>query len=192
MTKSRLEAFTDGVFAILITILVLELRAPHGSDFEALQPLFPVFLTYVLSFIYLGIYWVGHHHMFLLVTRVNGKILWANMLLLFCLSLLPFATGWMGENHFASVPTAGYGVLMVMTSVAFKILQAAIIEEQGEGSKLAAAVGGDLKGKISVVIYIVAVGFAFINQWVSDALYVLVAAMWFIPDTRIERRIKHG
>jgi uncharacterized membrane protein len=190
MSKSRLEAFTDGVFAILITILVLELRIPHGADVDAVRPLFPVFLVYVLSFIYLGIYWVNHHHMFQLVARINGRILWANMFLLFWLSLLPFTTGWMGENHFAALPTAAYGVVMIMSAASYMLLQTAIIAEQGEGSKLAAAVQGDVKGKLSMLLYLIAIGFAFVNQWVSDALYVTVAAIWFVPDTRIERRVK--
>ena len=189
MTKTRLEAFSDGVIAILITIMVLELKVPHGAELESLRPLLPVFLTYVLSFVYLGIYWNNHHHMLHLADRINGRILWANLHLLFWLSLVPFVTGWMGENHFAALPTAGYGVVMLLASVAYLILQRAIIAQQGPGSRLAAAVGKDLKGKVSAALYSAAILLAFVREWISDAIYVLVALMWLYPDPRIESRV---
>ena len=189
MTKGRLEAFSDGVIAILITILVLGLRVPHGADWQALHPLLPVFLTYVLSFVFLGIYWNNHHHMLHMADRINGRILWANLHLLFWLSLVPFVTGWMGENHFAAAPAAAYGAVMLMAAIAYTILKAAIISEQGPGSKLAAALGRDLKGKVSVALYALAIALAFLNQWLSDGLYVLVALLWLVPDRRIESRI---
>jgi len=185
--KARLEAFSDGVIAIIITIMVLELVPPHGTDVAALRELTPKFLGYVLSFIYLGIYWSNHHHLFHTVTQVTGGILWANLHLLFWLSLVPFATGWMGENHFAPVPTAIYGVPLLCAGIAYYVLEKVIIYAQGPNSKLAAAVGSDLKGRISIVIYIVAIAFAFIYESVSHVLYVLVAMMWLIPDRRIER-----
>ncbi|HVJ17371.1 MAG TPA: TMEM175 family protein [Polyangiaceae bacterium] len=188
MTKSRLEAFSDGVIAILITILVLELKVPHSPAFSALVPLVPVFLAYVMSFIYLGIYWNNHHHMLHVTTHIDGRILWANLHLLFWLSLIPFVTGWMGENHFAAVPTAVYGVILLCAALAYTLLQAAIIAKQGPGSKLAAAVGNDLKGKISVVLYAAAIGLAFVQELIADAIYALVALMWLIPDRRIELR----
>jgi TMEM175 potassium channel family protein len=189
MTKGRLEAFSDGVIAILITIMVLELRAPSGTDWSALRPVVPHLLTYVLSFVFLAIYWNNHHHMLHMADRINGRILWANLHLLFWLSLVPFVTGWMGENHFAAVPTAAYGVVLVMAALAYTILQATIVAAQGPASKLAAAVGTDLKGKLSLLLYVLAVGMAFVDQWCSDALYVLVALMWLVPDRRIESRI---
>jgi uncharacterized membrane protein len=189
MSKGRLEAFSDGVVAILITIMVLELRVPRGADLAALRPLLPVFLTYVLSFVNLGIYWNNHHHMLHAATSVNGKILWANLHLLFWLSLVPFVTGWMGENHFAALPTAVYGAVMLLAAVAYTILQRAILKHQGPDSKLAEAVGNDLKGKLSLVCYVLAIPLAFFNQWISDALYVFVALMWLIPDRRIESRL---
>jgi len=188
MGKTRLEAFSDGVIAIIITIMVLELKVPHGSDFESLLPLLPVFLSYVLSFVYLGIYWNNHHHMLHTVQRVSGGILWANLHLLFWLSLVPFVTGWMGENHFAALPTALYGVVLLMAAVAYWILQNIIIAASGgKESLLAKAVGHDRKGKISPLLYAIAIAAAFWNQWLSDALYVLVAIMWLVPDRRIER-----
>jgi len=190
MTKGRLEAFSDGVVAILITILVLELKVPHGADLEALRPLLPVFLTYVLSFIYLGIYWNNHHHLLHATTRVNGRILWANLHLLFWLSLVPFTTGWMGENHFAPLPSAAYGAVLLLAAVAYTILQRAIIAEQGPGSRLAAAVGGDRKGKVSLALYLAAIPLAFVREWIADALYVAVALLWLIPDRRIEERLR--
>lgn len=189
MKKGRLEAFSDGVIAILITIMVLELKIPHGADLESLRPLLPVFLSYVLSFIYLGIYWNNHHHMLQATDRINGKILWANMNLLFWLSLVPFTTGWMGENHFAPLPTAAYGVVLLLAAVSYTILQTLIIAVQGEHSQLEEAVGKDRKGKLSMLCYIVAIPLAFVNQWISDGLYVLVALMWLVPDRRIESKL---
>jgi uncharacterized membrane protein len=189
MTTTRLEAFSDGVIAILITIMVLELRVPHGTDLPALAPLLPIFLTYVLSFVYLGIYWTNHHHMFHAVEGVSGGILWANLHLLFWLSLIPFATGWMGENHFAPLPTAVYGLVLLCAAIAYTILQTIIVRHPSAGSKLAAAVGADLKGKLSIVFYALAIPSAFVNQWISDALYVIVALMWLVPDRRIENNL---
>ncbi|MGN6552873.1 MAG: TMEM175 family protein [Verrucomicrobiota bacterium] len=186
MGKNRLEAFSDGVLAIIITIMVLELKVPHVTDFSGLTPLLPVFLSYVLSFIYLGIYWNNHHHMFHATRRVTGGILWANLHLLFWLSLFPFTTGWMGENHLAPIPTATYGFVLLMAAIAYEILQRAIIRDQGRGSLLAAAIGKDLKGKLSLVLYLSAVPLAFWNVWVSIASYVLVALFWLVPDRRIE------
>jgi uncharacterized membrane protein len=193
MNKSRLEAFSDGVIAILITILVLELRIPHGDDLSALSPLFPVFLTYVLSFINLGIYWNNHHHMLQATKHVDGRILWANLHLLFWLSLLPFATGWMGENHFAPLPTAAYGIDLFAAAISYVILQTLIVRHHGgDNLKLKEAIGSDLKGKLSLVFYAIAIPLAFVNQWISDAIYVLVAAVWLIPDRRIERTVHKG
>jgi uncharacterized membrane protein len=190
MGKTRLEAFSDGVLAVIITIMVLEMKVPHGSDWEALQPLLPVFLSYVLSFIYIGIYWNNHHHMLHTVKRVNGSILWANSHLLFWLSLVPFVTGWMGENHFAALPTALYGAVLLMAAIAYWILQGRIIDASGgKESLLAKAVGNDRKGRISPLIYAIAIPSAFWNQWLADALYVLVAIIWLVPDRRIERII---
>ena len=189
MEKNRLEAFSDGVLAIIITIMVLEMKVPHGDDFAALRPLLPVFLTYVLSFIYLGIYWNNHHHMLHATQHVSGAILWANLHLLFWLSLFPFVTGWMGENHFAVIPTALYGVILLMAAVAYWILQQAIIARHGGESLLAKAVGRDLKGKLSPVLYVIAIIAAFFVPWVAGALYVLVAALWLVPDRRIERAL---
>jgi uncharacterized membrane protein len=186
MKPERLNAFSDGVMAILITIMVLELKVPHGSDLAALSGVVPVLLVYVLSFVILGIYWNNHHHMFCLTDRITGGILWANLHLLFWLSLLPFVTGWMGENHFAPVPTALYGGVLLMAGVAYYILEQTIIRSQGAQSKLAAAVGNDAKGKISVVLYAIAIPLAFVHQLLSDVIYVLVALMWLIPDRRIE------
>lgn len=191
MNKTRLEAFSDAVIAILMTIMVLELKVPHGTDLEALKPLLPIVLAYVLSFIYLGIYWNNHHHMLQATRKVNGKILWANMHLLFWLSLVPFATGWMGENHFAPLPTAIYGAILLLCAISYTILQATIVKhEGGDNELLATAVGKDLKGKISMVCYILAIPLAFVHQGIAGALYVLVAAIWFIPDRRIEKKIK--
>ena len=188
MGKTRLEAFSDGVIAIIITIMVLELKVPHGSDWESLLPLLPVFLSYVLSFVYLGIYWNNHHHMLHTVQRVSGGILWANLHLLFRLSLVPFVTGWMGENHFAALPTALYGVVLLMAAVAYWVLQNIIIAASGgKESLLAKAIGHDRKGKVSSLLYAIAIPAAFWNQWLSDAIYVLVAIIWLVPDQRIER-----
>lgn len=189
MHKGRLEAFSDGVIAILITIMVLELKVPHGTDLEALRPLVPVFLTYVMSFIFLGIYWNNHHHMLHAAERINGKILWANLHLLFWLSLIPFVTGWMGENHFAPLPTAVYGVVLLLAAVAYEILQSMIVAQQGPTSRLAVAVGNDVKGKLSLALYAIAIPSAFVHQWIADGLYVLVVLMWLVPDRRIELKL---
>ncbi len=189
MKTSRLEAFSDGVLAIIITIMVLELKVPHGADLAALWPLLPVVLSYVLSFVYVGIYWNNHHHLLHATPRVNGAILWANLHLLFWLSLVPFVTGWMGENSFAAAPTALYGVVMLAAAIAYWMLQRASIAEQGEASLLAAAIGSDLKGKLSPVLYAVAIPAAFVSAWVSGGIYVLVAVIWLIPDRRIERAL---
>jgi len=189
MSTGRLEAFSDGVIAILITIMVLELKVPHGTDLAALRELLPVLLAYVLSFIYLGIYWNNHHHMLKLVDSVSGGILWANMHLLFWLSLVPFATAWVGENHLAPVPLALYGVALLMAAVAWKILQSAIVRHEGPQSKLAQALGRDAKGLISPLMYLSGIGLAFVLPWISIALYVAVALMWLVPDKRFEARI---
>jgi uncharacterized membrane protein len=189
MTTGRLEAFTDAVIAIVITILVLELRVPHEPELAALSRDVPVFLTYVLSFVYLGIYWNNHHHMMVLTERVNGKILWANLHLLFWLSLVPFTTAWMGETDFAEVPTAFYGADLLLAAIAYFILQTAIIAEEGPDSRLRAALGRDLKGKISPLLYLAAIPLAFVSPWIALAVYVLVALMWLVPDRRIESAV---
>ena len=189
MGKSRLEAFSDGVIAIIITIMVLELKVPHGQSIEALAPLIPVFLSYVLSFVYVGIYWNNHHHMLHTCQKVTGPMLWANLHLLFWLSLFPFATGWMGENHFAAAPSAVYGVVLLMAAVAYWILQQLIIASQGPDSLLKKAVGSDWKGKVSPLIYLVAIPTAFWSSWISQGLYVLVAVVWLVPDRRIEKAL---
>jgi len=186
MGKTRLEAFSDGVLAIIITIMVLELKVPHETDLSALRGLLPVFLSYVLSFIYIGIYW-NNHHLLHTVSKVNGRILWANLNLLFWLSLFPFATGWMGENHFAAVPTALYGVILLMAAIAYVGLQKIIMHSRGENSLLARAVGADLKGKSSPIFYVLAIPSAFVSPWLSELLYVIVALMWLVPDHRIEK-----
>jgi len=191
MTKNRLEAFSDGVIAIIITIMVLELRVPHGEDLATLTPLWPVFLSYVLSFVYVGIYWNNHHHMLHACTRVNGATLWANLHLLFWLSLFPFVTGWMGENHFAPTPSAVYGVVLLLAAIAYWILQRTIIAADGPHSKLGEAVGWDWKGKLSPLFYIVAIASTFGVKWVAQAIYVAVALIWLIPDRRIEHRLEH-
>jgi uncharacterized membrane protein len=187
MSKGRLEAFSDGVIAIIITIMVLEMKVPHGADVEALRPLFPVFVSYVLSYVFVGIYWTNHHHLLQAVERVNGRILWRNLHLLFWLSQVPFATGWMGENHFAPWPTAVYGFVMLMAGVAYYFLVRAILAHHGKNSRVATALGSDIKGKASVGLYLVAVPMAFVNRWVAGGIYVLVALVWFVPDSRIER-----
>jgi len=187
MQKTRLEAFSDGVMAIIITIMVLEMKVPHGADLETLKPLLPVFLSYILSFVYVGIYWNNHHHLLHTVTKVSGGILWANLHLLFWLSLFPFVTGWMGENHFTTTPTAAYGIVLFMAAIAYYILQIAIIRHQGSGSILASALGSDWKGKLSPVLYLAAIGLSFLNPWVSSGIYVFVALLWLIPDRRIEK-----
>jgi len=186
MSKGRLEAFSDGVIAILITIMVLEFKVPHGTDAAALRPLLPVFLTYVLSFVFLGIYWNNHHHMLHAAHRITGKVLWPNLHLLFWLSLVPFVTRWMGENHFAPLPTAVYGAVLLMCGVAFLILQRVLVAQQPPGSPLATALGRDAKGKLSLALYAGAIPIAFVNQWISDAIYVAVALIWLVPDRRIE------
>jgi uncharacterized membrane protein len=187
MSKGRLEAFSDGVLAIIITIMVLELKVPHGASLEDLTPLWPVFLSYVLSFIYIGIYWNNHHHMLHAASHVNGGILWANQLLLFWLSLVPFVTAWMGENHFAPVPTAIYGVVLFLAAVSYTILARALAAHHGPDSKLARALGADFKGKASLAIYLTAIVVASSWPWLAGLLYTLVAVMWLVPDRRIER-----
>jgi len=187
MGKGRLEAFSDGVIAVIITIMVLELKVPHGTDLDALLPLLPVFLSYVLSFIYVGIYWNNHHHMLQVVQHINGRVLWANLHLLFWLSLVPFVTGWVNENHFAPVPVALYGVVLLMAGVSYYLLERVLIAHHGRDSALARALGKDLKGLLSVGIYVVAIVLTLFNAWLSCALYVFVAIMWFIPDPRVER-----
>ena len=191
MEKNRLEAFSDGVVAILITIMVLELKVPHEPTMDALGPLWPIFLSYVLSYVYLGIYWNNHHHMLHTVKHVTGGILWANLHLLFWLSLVPFVTGWMGENHFAALPSAVYGVVLFAAALAYWILQQTIIADQGAGSVLGRAVGRDWKGKASLLVYLACVGIASIAPWLAQALYVAVAVMWLVPDRRIERALGH-
>jgi uncharacterized membrane protein len=192
MDTGRMEAFSDGVLAIIITIMVLELKVPHGAGVGALWPLLPVFLSYILSFIYLGIYWNNHHHMLQVTPSVSGAILWANLHLLFWLSLVPFVTGWMGENNFAPAPTALYGVILLIASFAYWLLQRTIIAAQGRNSILATAVGRDLKGKLSPVLYAIAIPSAFVHQWIAGGLYVVVALIWLIPDRRIERVLATG
>ncbi len=192
MGKNRLEAFSDGVIAIIITIMVLEMKVPHGETVDALLPLFPVFLSYILSFIYVGIYWNNHHHMLHTVKRISGSVLWANLHLLFWLSLFPFATGWLGENHFAALPSALYGMVLLMAACAYFILQHAIISSEGEKSLLKAAVGQDRKGKASLVLYIIAVISAFWLTWVAHLIYIAVAIMWLIPDQRIENTFQES
>ena len=189
MTTGRLETFTDGVLAIIITIMVLELKVPHGSDFTSLRPLLPVFLSYVLSFVYVGIYWNNHHHMLHATRKISGSVLWANLHLLFWLSLFPFATAWMGENHFTALPTAMYGVVLLMAAIAYWILQQRIIAVEGHDSLLARATGHDFKGRLSPLFYIAGIALAFVQPWLSCALYVLVALVWLVPDRRIESRI---
>lgn len=189
MGRGRLEAFSDGVLAIIITIMVLELKVPHGADLGALGPLLPVFLSYVLSFIFIGIYWSNHHHLFHAVQHVDGRILWANLHLLFWLSLIPFVTGWMGENHFAAWPVALYGTVLLSAAIAYVILTRVLVSYHGRDSALAKAVGKDFKGKVSMVCYAVAIPLAFVNAWLACGLYVLVVVMWLIPDRRIEREL---
>ena len=189
MNKTRLEAFSDGVLAIIITIMVLELKVPHGIDLPTLRPLVPVFLSYVLSFVYVAIYWNNHHHLLHTCHRVTARMMWANMHLLFWLSLIPFTTGWMGENHFAETPTALYGLVLLMAALAYYVLEQAIIASQGRDSVLARAVGRDWKGLVSPVLYVIAILIAFSSHWVSKAIYVLVALMWLVPDQRIEKAL---
>jgi len=192
MSKTRLEAFSDGVIAILITIMVLELKIPHGADWAAIRPLLPVFLTYILSFVFLGIYWSNHHHLLHATERISGGVLWANLHLLFWLSLVPFVTGWMGENQFSSLPTAVYGAVQFCAAIAYTILQTAIIRLEGPHSKLAAAVQKDMKGKLSIVMWFVAIPLAFVQTWIALGLYIAVACIWLVPDRRIERSLGHS
>jgi uncharacterized membrane protein len=189
MGTSRLEAFSDGVLAIIITIMVLEMKVPHGSDLASLKPVFPVFLSYILSFIYIGIYWNNHHHMIHAAKFVNGKVLWANTHLLFWLSLVPFVSGWMGENHFTTWPVALYGIVLLMNAVAYYILAQLLVQLHGKDSTLAAAIGKDSKGILSLAIYLAAIGLTFLNPWIGLILYALVAALWIIPDRRIEKKL---
>src|SRR5437868_4672515 len=189
MSKNRLEAFSDGVIAILITIMVLELKVPHGAALTDLNPLLPTFLTYVLSFVNIGIYWNNHHHMLQLTERINGAILWANLHLLFWLSLFPFTTGWMGENHFAAVPTAIYGTVLLMAAIAYYLLQQTIIRAQGKNSILREAIGRDWKGKLSPVLYILAIIASMRSSWIAQAIFLTAALIWLIPDRRIEKRL---
>ncbi len=190
MKTTRLEAFSDGVLAIIITIMVLELKVPHAVELAALKPVLPVLLSYVLSFIYLGIYWNNHHHLFQATEEVSGGILWANLHLLFWLSLFPFTTAWMGENHLAAIPTAVYGFVLLMAAIAYYVLQRTIIARQGRDSLLAQAIGKDRKGKLSPLLYLAAIPLAFVSSWIAAGLYVFVALLWFIPDPRIEREIE--
>lgn len=189
MSKGRLEAFSDGVFAILITIMVLELHAPEGNTFEALKPLLPKFISYILSFTYVAIYWNNHHHLFQSVNHVNGKVLWCNMLLLFCISLIPFVTAWMGENHFSASPVALYGLILLMAALSYPILLHSLIKLHGKDSLLAKSIGRDVKGKISILLYIAGILISYYNSMISLSMYFLVACIWFIPDKRIEKRI---
>jgi TMEM175 potassium channel family protein len=192
MPTNRMEAFSDGVIAILITVMVLELHVPHGTDWTALRGSVPTLSTYLLSYVYLGIYWNNHHHMLMVTQAVGGAVLWANLHLLFWLSLVPFATGWMGENHFASVPTAAYGIVLLGAAIAYYILRTTIIRREGPGSALAAAVGRDLKGKVSPVLYVVGIAVSFADRWLALAVYVVVALMWLVPDRRVERTISQS
>jgi uncharacterized membrane protein len=189
MKKGRLEAFSDGVIAIIITIMVLELKVPHGGEFESLKPLLPVLLSYILSFIYLGIYWNNHHHLLHAAEKITGGVLWANLHLLFWLSLVPFVTAWMGENHFAPATMSVYGIVLLMAGVAYWVLQRQLMHVNGENSVLTRAVGKDLKGKASPFLYLLGIFSAFTNEWISGGIYLFVALMWLIPDTRIERII---
>jgi len=189
MTTTRLEAFSDGVVAILITIMVLELRPPHEATLEGLRPLIPVLMSYLLSFVFLGIYWTNHHHLIHAAEHVNGRVLWANLHLLFWLSLIPFATAWMGENHFSQWPVALYGTILFLAAIAYFILVRSLLTLHGPNSLLASALGADFKGKISLVVYVVAIPLSFVRPWIACAFYVLVAVMWLVPDRRIERKI---
>ena len=192
MNKNRLEAFSDGVIAIIITIMVLELRVPHADTLTALVPLLPVFMSYVLSFIYIGIYWNNHHHMLHICTHVTGGVLWANLHLLFWLSLFPFVTGWMGENHFSAVPSALYGGVLLAAAIAYWILQQTLIGSQGPRSPLKAAIGRDWKGKLSPALYVLGILSTFLTPWMAQTFYVVVALMWLVPDRRIERSFRPG
>jgi uncharacterized membrane protein len=189
MSRTRLEAFSDAVIAIVITIMVLELRAPHAAGWEALRALAPVFFSYVMSFVYLAIYWNNHHHMLHMAERIDGGILWANLHLLFWLSLIPFVTGWMGENQFAPLPTAVYGMVLLLAAIAYLVLQAALIARQGADSRLSRAIGRDVKGRASVGLYVLGIALAAASRWASIAIYALVAIIWIIPDRRIESQL---
>lgn len=189
MNKGRLEAFSDGVLAIIITIMVLELKVPHDPSLYALTALFPVFISYLLSFIYLGIYWNNHHHLLHSIKKVSGGVLWANLHLLFWLSLIPFSTGWMGENHFAPATMALYGIVLLMAAIAYWILAHVLMKHHGKGSLVSQAIGNDIKGKISILMYIIAIPCAFINQWISGIIFILVAMMWLTPDPRLEKAV---
>ena len=191
MDKSRLEAFSDGVIAIIITIMVLELKVPHGTSLDALLPLGPVLLSYVLSFVYVGIYWNNHHHLMHAASHVSGAVLWANLHLLFWLSLIPFVTGWMGENHFATIPVSAYGVILFMCAIAYALLVRSLTRHQGENKALAEAIGSDKKGWLSLALYLMGIGLAFVHPWLGFAVYIGVALIWFIPDRRIETRLFH-
>ena len=192
MTKTRVEAFSDGVVAILITIMVLELKVPHGADLDALRPLLPTFLAYVMSYVYLGIYWNNHHHLLHATSRITGAMLWPNLHLLFWLSLVPFVTSWMGDNPFTPMPTAVYGFVLLMAAIAFLILQTVIIRHDGPHSQLKAAVGSDWKGKISALLYVVAIAIAFVQPMAADAIYIGVALIWLVPDRRLESHLTEG
>jgi uncharacterized membrane protein len=192
MTKGRLEAFSDGVIAIIITIMVLEMKVPHGDSFESLKPVLPVFISYIISFIYLGIYWNNHHHLMHAVRNINGKVLWANVHLLFWLSLVPFVTGWMGENHFTKWPVILYGIVLLMAAVSYFILTRTLLSIHDKESTLTIALGKDWKGKLSLLIYALGIGLCFIHPLLGFALYVVVAIIWFIPDQRIEKKLNHG
>lgn len=189
MSKNRLEAFSDGVFAIIITIMVLELKVPHGDDLAALAPVVPIFLSYVISFVFLGIYWNNHHHLLQAIKQVDGRVLWANLHLLFWLSLVPAITGWVGETGFAAWPVAIYGLVLLLSAVAYYLLTRTLISLHGQESTIANAVGGDFKGKVSIVIYALAIGAAFLTTWISVSLFIAVAIMWLIPDRRIEKTL---
>ena len=191
MKTSRLEAFSDGVLAIIITIMVLELKVPHAVDLAALKPLLPVLLSYVLSFIYIGIYWNNHHHLFQATEQVSGGILWANLHLLFWLSLFPFTTGWMGENELTAIPTTVYGFVLLMAAIAYVVLERAIIAREGRDSLVAQAVGGEWKGKLSLVLYVAAIPLAFVGPWIAAGVYVFVALLWLVPDPRIARKLEN-
>lgn len=190
MNKSRIEAFSDGVLAIIITIMILEIKVPHEASFEALQPLIAVFLSYILSFVFIGIYWNNHHHMFQAIKSINGSVMWANMHLLFWLSLIPFSTSWIGGQHFSAVPMSVYGFILLMSAIAYTILQNKLIHLHGKESHLYNAVKDDKKGKISLLFYILAIPLAFVSPWISGLLYIAVALLWIVPDKRIENQIK--
>jgi uncharacterized membrane protein len=191
MSKGRLEAFSDGVFAVIITIMVLEMKVPQGTDLQALRSVVPVFLSYVLSYIYVGIYWNNHHHLLQASEHVTGGILWANLVLLFCLSLVPFTTAWMGQNHYAPLPVAVYGVMLLLAGIAFVVLTKSLIAHHGKNSVLATSIGNDWKGRVSVLVYALAIPLAFVRPWVACACYIFVAIMWLAPDPRIEKHV-HG